>query len=552
MEKIIIVGGVAGGATAAARIRRISEACEITIIEKGPYVSYANCGLPYFISGEIQKRSQLLLQTPDGFWGRYKIQVFIETEAVEINRENKKIKIQNSDGEKWLEYDKCILAQGGNPVIPELPGSNSPNVFKLWNVPDMDRIHDFINKEKPVSAVVVGGGFIGIEMGEAFHLRKLDTTIVELSNQVMATMDKEFGYYAQKKLESSGVKVIAGLGVKSIESSTKEVILSDGRKIPAGIVLFSVGVRPELNLAKSCGLEIGKSGGLLVNEYLQTSDPNIFAAGDMVEILHKVSGKKVRVPLAGPANRQGRIVGTNVLGGKIPYRGSIGTSVVKIFDSTLASTGLSEKAAVDAGFEVGVAIIHKNNHASYYPGSEEITLKLVYDKKNSRVLGAQGFGKSGVEKRIDVISVAIHGKMTLEDLSELDLAYSPPYSSANDPVNMIAFIAENSRSGFSPTVTSRELKNQFSENNSVLLDVRNLGEYSKGHILNSLNIPVDELRFRISEIPKNKKLFVYCRVGFRGHLATRILLQNGFKDVWNVSGGILSILAEGEFEEVKE
>ncbi len=549
--KIIIIGGVAGGATAAARIRRISESAEITVIERGPYVSYANCGLPYFISGEIRKRSQLLLQTPEGFFARYKINVLVETEALEIDLSGKKIKIRNPEGEKWLEYDKCILAQGGNPIVPDLPGANSPNVFKLWTVPDMDRIHEYIEVKKPKTAVVVGGGFIGLEMAEAFHARGLQTTVVELSPQIMATMDKEFGYYIQEKLQSAGIHIESGIGVKSIIPDSKEVELSDGRKISAEVVLFSVGVRPELSLAKSSGLEIAKSGGLVVNEYLQTSDPDIFAAGDMIEVTQKVSGKKIRIPLAGPANRQGRIAGTNVLGGKTPYRGALGTSVVKILDSTAASTGLTEKAAVEAGFDTGVAIIHKDHHASYYPGAEQLTLKLVYDKKTSGILGAQGFGKNGVDKRIDVLAVAIHGKLTLEDLSELDLSYAPPYSSANDPVNLIAFVAENSQSGFSPTVTPARFKEMFSADDSIVLDVRNLGEYAKAHIKGSINIPVDELRFRISEIPQDKKIFVHCKVGFRGHLAVRILLQNGFKKVWNITGGYLSMAAEGGLEEEK-
>jgi NADPH-dependent 2,4-dienoyl-CoA reductase/sulfur reductase-like enzyme/rhodanese-related sulfurtransferase len=545
-SKIVIIGGVAGGATAAARIRRISESAEILLIERGSYVSYANCGLPYFISRDIQKRSQLLLQTPEGFFSRYRIEVLVQTEATELDIKNKSIKIKNSDGEKSINYDKLILAQGGNPIFPDMPGANSDHVFKLWTIPDMDKIHKYIDTQKPKNAIVVGGGFIGLEMAEAFHARNLHTTVVEFSPQVMTTMDKEFGYLIQEKLQEHGIVVHTGVGVKSILSESKEVELTDGRKLPADLVLFSVGVRPELTLAKSSGLEVGSSGGLVVNEFLQTSDPDIYAAGDMLEILNKVSNKKVRIPLAGPANRQGRIAATNLMmGNQTKYRGAIGTSAVKIMDATAASTGLTEKASLDAGFETGVAIVHKDHHASYYPGAQQLTLKLVYDKSNSRILGGQAFGKQGVEKRIDVIAVAVHARLTVEDLTELDLSYAPPFSSANDPVNMVSFVAQNALSGFSPIVTPSQFKSLFNPNDSILLDVRNLGEYSKGHAKGSINIPLDELRGRLDELDSSKIIFVHCKVGFRGHLANRILIENGFKQVWNITGGYLSLVADG-------
>jgi len=544
--KLLIIGGVAGGATAAARARRLSESAEITLLERGPYVSFANCGLPYYLSGDIAKRSQLLLQTPEGFQGRYGVQVHLNTEALEIDRAGRRVLARGPEGDQWFSYDRLILAQGGNPILPPLPGASLPHTFKLWTVPDMDRIHSYLNEQAPKTAVVAGGGFIGLEMAEAFHARGLKVTVVELAPQIMVTMDKEFARQAKNHLVSRGLTVETGVGLKAVLGESKEVELSDGRRIPADIVLFSVGVRPELTLVKQAGLTLGESGGLLVDESLKTSDPNIWAAGDMVEVVQRVSGKRVRVPLAGPANRQGRIAATNALGGKLKYQGALGTAVVKLFDATAASTGLTEKVAHEAGFDVGVAIVHKDHHAGYYPGGKLLTLKLVYDKKTSRVLGAQGFGLEGVEKRIDVVATALLGKLTLDDLAELDLAYAPPYSSANDPLNLAAFVGQNDVSGFSPLVTADQAAARDPVS-SLILDVRNLGEYAGGHVPGSLNIPVDELRGRLDEVPRDKTILVHCKVGFRGHLALRILKENGYTSVFNITGGYLSMQASGLF-----
>jgi NADPH-dependent 2,4-dienoyl-CoA reductase/sulfur reductase-like enzyme/rhodanese-related sulfurtransferase len=545
--KLVIVGGVAGGATAAARARRISETAEITLLERGPYVSYANCGLPYFISRDIEKRSKLLLQTPEGFDGRYNVKARVQTEAVEIDRAGKRVKVRGPEGEEWLAYDKLILAQGGSPIMPPIPGHDARHVFKLWTVPDMDRLHGFIEEEKPKSAVVVGGGFIGLEMAEAFQKRGLDTTVVELAKTVMGVMDPEIGRMVGAELEASGVRVLAGVGIKAVHPEDKTVELADGRRIPADLVLFSVGVRPELTLAKAAGLELGATGGLLVDDSLRTSDPDIYAAGDMCEIEHRISGKKVRVPLAGPANRQGRIAASNAMGQSMRYRGAVGTSVVKIFEATAAMTGLGEKGARDAGFDVGVAIVHKDHHAGYYPGAKELTLKLVYDKKDGRLLGAQAFGHEGVDKRMDVLATALAAKMTVHDLAELDLAYAPPYSSANDPVNLAAFVAENNLSGFSPTITAAELRAELaSASPPFVLDVRNLGEWTKGHVKGATLMPVDDVRFDHASLPRDRRIAVHCRVGFRGHLALRILKELGFRDVVNVTGGFLSIQLDGD------
>jgi NADPH-dependent 2,4-dienoyl-CoA reductase/sulfur reductase-like enzyme/rhodanese-related sulfurtransferase len=547
--RLVIVGGVAAGATAAARARRISEEAEITVIERGPYVSYANCGLPYYIARDIEKRSALLLQTPEGFDARYGVRVLVQSEVTDIDRAGRRVLVRTPQGETCIPYDKLILAQGGNPIMPPTPGADSPNVFRLWTVPDTDRLHTAIDELKAKTAVVVGGGFIGLEMAEAFRKRGLATTVVELLPSVMAVMDRDLGQLVSLELERNGVRVITNTAVKAVLPAERLVELSDGRRLPADIVLFSVGVRPEIALAQRIGLAVGPSGGLAVDDHLRTTDPHIYAAGDMIEVTHKVGGRRARVPLAGPANRQGRIAASNALGMDLRYTGVLGTSVVKIFDATASQTGLSEKAARDAGFSVGTAIVHRDHHAAYYPGATELTLKLLYDRKTARVLGAQAFGRAGVEKRIDVVATALQGKLTLNDLAELDLAYAPPYSSANDPVNMAAFVGLNDLSGFSPLITPVELKTALiSADKPVLLDVRTLSEFSRSHLAGAINIPVDELRFELDSVPRDRRIAVYCRVGFRGHLALRILKANGFSDVVNVTGGYLSLLAEGGFD----
>jgi NADPH-dependent 2,4-dienoyl-CoA reductase/sulfur reductase-like enzyme len=475
--RLLVIGGVAGGATAAARARRVDEHADITLIERGPYVSYANCGLPYFISRDIEIRSTLLLQTPEGFEARYGVKALVDTEALELDRVAKRVRVRGPSGEAWLEYDKLILAQGGNPVMPSLPGVDGVHVFKLWTVPDMDRLDRFITEREPKTAVVVGGGFIGLEMAEALQKRGLRTSVVELLPTVMSVMDREFGVQIAAELLAAGLSVVTGVSVKAVHPADHTVELADGRRLPADLVLFSVGVRPELTLAKSAGLEIGASGGLVVDSHLKTSDGSIFAAGDMIEVEHKVSGRRVRLPLAGPANRQGRIAASSALGLNTSYGGALGTSVVKVFEATAGMTGLSERSAREAGFDVGVAVIHKDHHAGYYPGGRELSLKLVYERKTARILGAQAFGHAGVDKRIDVLATALHGKMTVHDLAELDLAYAPPYSSANDPINLVAFVAENDLSGFSPLITAAQLKVALaSKVPPLVVDVRTLTE----------------------------------------------------------------------------
>ena len=547
--RLVIIGGVAGGATAAARARRIDETAEITLIERGPYVSYANCGLPYFLARDIEKRSSLLLQTPEGFDARYRIRALVNTEALEIDRANRRVRTRGPDGEAWLEYDKLILAQGGTPIMPPLPGADAEHVFKLWTVPDMDRLHSFIDERAPGTAVVVGGGFIGLEMAEAFKKRGLDTTIVELAPTVMGMMDPAMGTLVARELAANGVHVLTGVGVRAIDPEKHTVELSDGRHLPAEMVLFSVGVRPELSLVKAAGLTLGATGGLLVDEHLCTSDPNIFAAGDMLEIEHRISERKVRMPLAGPANRQGRIAASNAMGQSMRYDGALGTSVVKVFEATAAMTGLTEKAARDVGFDVGVAVLHKDHHAGYFPGAREMSLQLVYDRATARLLGAEAFGHAGVDKRIDVLATALVGKLTVHELAELDLAYAPPFSSANDPINLAAFVAENDLSGFSPIITAAQLRRELGQSAPPLvLDVRSRGEFARGHLRGATHVPVDDLRKRWETLPRDRRIAVHCRSGFRAHLAVRTLKQLGFTNVVNVTGGWVSMEIDGGFD----
>ncbi|MGO9308244.1 MAG: FAD-dependent oxidoreductase [Spirochaetia bacterium] len=552
--RILIIGGVAGGATAAARARRVSETAEITIVERGPYVSYANCGLPYFFSRESTKRSKLLLQTPEGFESRYSVKVLVRTEAREIDRAGRRVRVSGPGGETWLDYDALILAQGGTPVLPPVPGIDSPNVFRLWTVPDMDRILEFLEAEAPASALIAGGGFVGMEMAEAFVRRGIPTTLVELLPRVMSTMDPEFGGMIARRLEARGVRVRTGVGLTAIDAGSASVALSDGTRAAGAIVLVAAGVRAELALARSAGLALGTAGGLVVDEHLRTSDPRIWAAGDMNEIVHKVSGRTVRVPMAGPANRQGRIAASNALGMSLKYGGALGSSVVKIFDAVAASTGLSETAARAAGFDAAASIVVKDHHASYYPDGRELVLKLVYDRSSGRLLGGQAFGEEGVEKRIDALAAALHGKMSLDDLAEIDFSYSPPFSSANDPLNVAAFVGQNDRSGYAPLVGAEEVRTALAARTSaravrpVLLDVRNLNEFEASHVCGALHIPVDELRFRLAEVPRETPIMVHCRSGFRSHLALRILKENGWKNVRNITGGFVAMTALGGFQ----
>jgi NADPH-dependent 2,4-dienoyl-CoA reductase/sulfur reductase-like enzyme/rhodanese-related sulfurtransferase len=545
VKRILIIGGVAAGATAAARARRLDETAEITIVERGPYVSFANCGLPYHISGTIAKRSKLLLQTPEGFLSRYRVNVHLKTEALSVDRAGKTVRVRDlaSMAERELPYDSLILAQGGTPVVPPLPGVDSPHVFRLWTIPDMDSIQKYIAEKGAKTAVVVGGGFIGLETAEAFVERGLATTVVELTDHLMPPMDLAYGQRIAERFREAGATVLTSRAVKAIEPG--KVLLDDGSRVDADIVLLSVGVRPNTELAKAAGLELGASGALLVDEELRTADPSIWAAGDMVEVVSRVHGGKVRIPLAGPANRQGRIAATNAVAATDPmgtglrmrYRGAAGTSVVKIFDETAAMTGLSLAAARRAGLDVAEATILKADHASYYPGEQDLLLTLVWDRRSGKLLGAQAYGKAGAEKRIDAAAVALQAGMTVEDVAELDFAYAPPYGSANDPLNMVAFVASNARSGYSPLASAADAAAEVAAGTAVFLDVRTYGEYAKGHAALSVHIPLDELRDRLEELPRDKAIRFVSKGGFEGHLAQRLLIQKGITSSANVSGG---------------
>ncbi len=537
-KKIVVIGGVAGGATAAARARRIDENAEITLIERGEYISFANCGLPYFLSGAIKNRNDLLLTTPEKFSAEYRIRVLIKTEGLRIDRKAKTVITDNPE-KPSISYDTLILSQGAGPILPVMPGVESPHVFTLRNLEDMDRIESFLREKNPRTGVIAGGGFIGIEMAEALQERGLKVTIIEKAERIMSVADPEFASMAHRTLVEHGIEIISGRGITEIGAEDRTVRLDDGSSHPADIVLFSVGVRPELTLAREAGLSIGKTGGILVNSLLQSSDPDIFAIGDMAEISHRVCGRKVRIPLAGPANRQGRIAGANAAGERELYRGSPGSAVVKIFDRTLAMTGLSESLARDLGLDAGSVTVHGKDHASYYPGARELSLKIVFNKTTGIVLGGHAFG-SNADKRIDVLSAGMQGRFTVSDLAELDLTYAPPYSSANDLLNFAGFVAENRLSGRSPSMSAMEMENSPILNDAFIVDVRRKDEYAAGHLPEAVNIPVTELRERYVEIPRNRNIVVYCYVGRRGHLAVRILEGHGIHAV-NVSGGFKSM-----------
>ena len=541
MEKILIIGGVAAGATAAAKVRRISPTAEITMLEAGPDISFANCGLPYYISGDIKSRSKLILQSPESFKEQYGVDVFINTIVSAIDRVAHKVKTWNcqSGEENTFEYSKLILAQGGKPITPNLPGAGYDHVFTLWTLEDMDKIFHHLEVKKPKNAVVVGGGFIGLEMVEALVKRGLKVNVVEMMPHVMSIMEAETAGFIENEMLSYGVGIHTGAGVTEI--MPRSVKLDNGKVLDAEMVLLSVGVRPTLQLAIDAGLEIGEAGGLLVNSLLQTSDPDIFAAGDMVEIEHRVNGKKVRIPLAGPANRQGRIAAENVLGGNHPYKGSIGTSVVRVFEAVAGITGLSLKQARAAGLDADSVVVHKEHHTSYYPGAQMVTTMLIYDRHTGVILGGQTAGYKGADKRLDVIATATAAKLTINDLADIDFAYSPPIGTANDAINMAAYTAENRISGFSPSITVSELDAFTQGKNPVFMDVRDVFAFEKSHIKGAVHLPLEILLQQINSIPANRTLIVYDETGKKGHQALRTLLGAGFNDVTNISGGHTSL-----------
>ncbi|NIY89236.1 FAD-dependent oxidoreductase [Vibrio campbellii] len=558
MSKIVIIGGVAGGASAAARARRLSEDAEIIMFERGPFVSFANCGLPYHIGGDIQERSKLLLQTPESFFARFNVDVRVMNEVVSINRQDKSVTVKNLlDGSEYQEsYDFLLLSPGAGPVVPPIPGIANPLTHSLRNIPDMDRIIKTIETNKVEHATVVGGGFIGLEMMEAFHQLGVKTTLVEMADQVMTPVDREMAGFAHAEIREKGIDLRLGVALSSVEYVANQSIanieageddahqhlqgkltlsLNNGDQLDTDILIMAIGVRPETKLAQEAGLQIGSLGGIYTNEYMQTSDPSIYAVGDAVEEKDFVTGEQTLVPLAGPANRQGRMAADNMLGRQETYQGTQGTAICKIFDLAVASTGKNEKQLKRDNITYEKVYVHTASHASYYPGAETVSFKMLFDPATGKILGAQAVGKDGVDKRIDVMAVAQRAGMTVEQLQHLELTYAPPYGSAKDVINQAAFVANNIIKGDATAIHFDEIDN-LSEN-QVLLDVRNPGELeSVGFIEGAINIPVDQLRQRMNELPKDKEIVIYCQVGLRGNVAYRQLVNSGFK-ARNLLGG---------------
>jgi NADPH-dependent 2,4-dienoyl-CoA reductase/sulfur reductase-like enzyme/rhodanese-related sulfurtransferase len=537
--KLLIIGGVAGGASAAARARRLSEDAHIVLVERGPDVSFANCGLPYYVGGQIVDREKLLIVTPQRMQTRYNLDVRVRSSVEAIDRTSKKVRIRQLDSGNVYEesYDKLILAPGAAPLRPPIPGIDLPGIFTLRNMQDMDRIVQRL-AEGVRQAVVVGAGFIGLELVENLVRRGIATTVVELQDQVLPPFDKEMTTPIAEHLTAQGVTLLLGQSAEAFQQTPEglAVQLKSGQKLPAQLVVLGIGVRPENPLAVDAGLEVGPRGGIRVNDRLQTSDPDIYAVGDAIEVQDFVTGEPTQVPLAGPANRQGRIAADNIFGRTARYRGTQGTAIVGVFQCTAAMTGSSEKVLRRAKRPYRKIYVHPAHHAGYYPGAEAMTLKLLFDPQTGRVLGAQAVGGAGVDKRIDVLAVAIQAGMTVFDLEEMELAYAPQYGSAKDPVNMAGFVAAGWLRGDHPQIDVETLLAAPPEQRPFLLDVRTAEEFSAGQIPTAVNIPVDDLRAHLGQLPHDRDIAVYCQVGQRGYLATRILRQKGFT-ASNISGG---------------
>ena len=537
--KLLIVGGVAGGASAAARSRRLSEDAEIVVFERGPDVSFANCGLPYYIGGEIAERDKLLVTTPERLRSRFKLDVRTQSSVEAIDRAARTIRVRNlASGQVYEEsFDKLILATGAAPFRPSIPGIDLPGVFTLRNLQDTDQIKARVTSDVK-QAVLLGGGFISLELAENLVRRGISTTVVEKNDQILSPFDKEMTTPIAEALAAKGVTLVLGQSAEAIEQSADGLIacLASGQRLTAQLVIFGIGVRPENKLAVDAGLEVGPRGGIRVNDYLQTSDPDIYAVGDVIEVNDVISGDKTQVPLAGPANRQGRIAADNVFGRSMKYRGTQGTAILGFFDRTAAMTGASEKVLRRANRPFRKVYIHPAHHAGYYPGAEGMVLKLLFDPATGQILGAQGAGGAGVDKRIDVLAVAIQAKMTAFDLEEMELAYAPQFGSAKDPINMLGFVAGGLLRGEHPQIDLETVLADSSVDKPFLLDVRTPQEFANGHIPGAVNIPVDDLRSRLQELPQDRKIAVYCQVGQRGYIATRILVQKGFSAA-NIGGG---------------
>ena len=547
-KKTVIIGGVAGGATTAARLRRKDESMEIVLLERGEYISYANCGLPYHVGDVIKNRESLLLQTPEAMKKKFNIDVRVQNEAVKINPEDQTVTIK--DLKKGIEYeesyDYLVIATGSSPVVPPIPGIDGPDIYTLWTIPDTDRIKKVIETKKPKTAAVIGGGFIGLEMAENLHRAGLEVSIVEMQDQVMAPLDFEMAQLLHENIEMNGVSLILGDGVASFEhkDGKKLITLNSGKELQTDMVLLSIGVHPNSELAGEAGLKLNGRGGILVDEMLRTSEENIYAVGDVIEVENYVLKEPAMIPLAGPANKQGRICADNIAGGQKKYKGTLGTSVAQVFDLTAGAAGVNEKTLIRKGKVRGkdyeTVLINQKSHAGYYPGAVPVTLKLLFDL-DGNILGAQAVGQEGVDKRIDVLAGAMRSGNTIYDLDELELAYAPPYSSAKDPVNMLGFTAENVLEKMVSFMSCRELDDRIEtegwEKDLTILDVTEEMERMVFHIPGSVHIPLGQLRQRMSELPKDRMIVTYCAIGVRSYNAARILMQNGFSDVKVLEGG---------------
>ena len=537
--KVVIVGGVAGGATAAARIRRLDEQAEIVVFERSGYISYANCGLPYYIGGVIEDPEELTLQTPESFFSRFRVCMKVHHEVTAINRDRKTVTVRDLETGSVFEesYDKLLLSPGAKPVIPDIPGVDSNKLFTLRTVEDTFRIKAYVEQNKPKSAVMVGGGFIGLEMAENLRHLGMEVTIVQRPKQLMNPFDSDMASFIHSEVRKHGVKLMLGHTVEGFaeQDGGVNVLLKDCAPLHADMVVLAIGVTPESTLAKEAGLALGIKGSILVNDRMETSAPDIYAVGDAVQVKHFVTEQDTLIALAGPANKQGRIAADNICGGDSHYLGSQGSSVIKVFDMTAASTGINETNAKKAGISVDTVILSPMSHAGYYPGGKVMTMKVVFEKETYRLLGAQIVGYDGVDKRIDVLATAIHAGMNATELKNLDLAYAPPYSSAKDPVNMAGFMIDNISKGLKQWHLE-EVPALPRDGSVTLLDTRTVGEFRRGHIEGFQNIPVDELRERISEITPGKPVYVICQSGLRSYIATRILEGYGF-EAYNFAGG---------------
>lgn len=528
--RIVIIGGVAGGMSAATRLRRLNETAEVIVLEKGPYVSFANCGLPYYVAGEIDERTDLLVQTPETLQARFDLDVRPNSEAISIDSNNKEVVVQTDQETYTLGYDKLILSPGAKPFIPPAKGlEEAENIFTLRSVPDVDAIANFINIHNSKKAVVIGAGFIGLEMAESLAQRGMEVTIVEKAPHVLPPFDEEMAAYIRKELVANGVKLYTGLAAESFEEKGKTVVLENGERLESDITLMSVGVKPETTVALTAGVETGLRGGIVVDDQYETSQKDIYAVGDAIVVKQQINGEDTMIALASPANRQGRQVADVISGLKRKNKGSIGTAIVRVFKMAAASTGLNERQLQQADEAYEVIHIQGKSHAGYYPNAKTIVLKLLFHPTTGKIYGAQAIGEDGVDKRIDIIATAIKAGMTVQELPELEFTYAPPFGSAKDPVNMAGYVALNLMEGISESVQWYELEDKQAEG-YLLLDVRNEGELkSNGRLKGADNIPLDSLRDRMAELPKDQPIIVSCHSGLRSYAAERILKQNGYQ-----------------------